>query len=149
MRGNEERKKWDLRFGVKDYLFGTAPNAFLFSQRDLLKPGQRALAVADGEGRNGVWLARQGLEVLSTDFSQVALAKARALAAESGATVQTECCDLTRWDWGAPRFDVVVAIFIQLRRRRNGTSSFSVSRMSSSLMVYCCYKAIVRSSLAT
>ncbi len=113
MSENQEREKWNARFAAEDYIFGTAPNAFLVSQRNLLKPGQRALAVADGEGRNGVWLARQGLEVLSIDFSQAALAKARKLAAKSGVTLQTECCDLTVWDWGTQRFDVVVAIFIQ------------------------------------
>lgn len=113
MTDNEEIERWNARYASEDYVFGTAPNAFLVSQRNLLKPGRRALAVADGEGRNGVWLARQGLDVLSIDFSEAALAKARKLAARAGVTLQTECCDLAAWNWGAPRFDVVVAIFIQ------------------------------------
>ncbi len=113
MSDGGERARWDARFGAPDYLFGTAPNAFLASQRHLLKAGQRALAVADGEGRNGVWIARQGLDVLSVDFSPVALAKAQKLATEAGVTLQTECADLSRWNWTPPRFDIVVAIFIQ------------------------------------
>jgi hypothetical protein len=52
-----ELERWESRFAAPDYLFGTAPNAFLKSQDHRLKPGQKALALADGEGRNGVWLA--------------------------------------------------------------------------------------------
>jgi SAM-dependent methyltransferase len=106
-------KRWNERYSAEDYVFGTEPNAFLASQRDLLVPGQRALAVADGEGRNGVWLARQGLKVLSVDFSPAALEKARRLAERHGVTIETELADLRTWDWGEDRFDLVVAIFIQ------------------------------------
>jgi cyclopropane fatty-acyl-phospholipid synthase-like methyltransferase len=113
MSGSKELDRWNTRFASDEYVFGTAPNAFLVSQRGLLQPGQRALSVADGEGRNGVWLARQGLDVLSVDFSPVAQAKALKLAAEAGVTLRTECADLAAWDWGAPRFEIVVAIFIQ------------------------------------
>jgi len=59
---------WEQRFGTPDYLFGTAPNAFLSSQAHRLKAGQAALAIADGEGRNGVWLAERGLDVLANRF---------------------------------------------------------------------------------
>ena len=76
--------------------------------------GQTALAVADGEGRNGVWLAEQGLDVLAVDFSAAALAKARALAAERGAKLRTEVADLTTWRWPSAAFDVIVAIFVQV-----------------------------------
>jgi SAM-dependent methyltransferase len=110
---DDQRAFWNERFSGDDYLFGTEPNAFLAKQRERLKPGMRTLAVADGEGRNGVWLARQGLDVLSIDFSPVALAKAEKLAAAAGVTLKTECVDLAHWDWGGPRFDVVAAIFIQ------------------------------------
>jgi SAM-dependent methyltransferase len=113
MTGNHELDFWNTRFSEQSYLFGTAPNAFLSSQRARLRPGMRALAVADGEGRNGVWLATQGLDVLSVDFSPVALKKAGELAAAAQVTLKTECVDLATWDWGAPRFDLVAAIFIQ------------------------------------
>lgn len=104
---------WDERYAVDDFLFGREPNEFLRSQAWRLHAGQSALAVADGEGRNGVWLARQGLDVLSVDISSVALAKAQGLAAEYGVALRTEQADLAQWDFGQERFDVVVAIFIQ------------------------------------
>lgn len=104
---------WNERYAGQDYHFGTEPNAFLRSQQALLKPGMTCLAVADGEGRNGVWLAQRGLDVLSVDSSPVALEKAQRLADQRGMTLQFEQADLMSWDWGVERFDVVAAIFIQ------------------------------------
>lgn len=108
-----ELERWEARFAAPGYVFGKEPNAFLKAQAHLLRPGQTALAVADGEGRNGVWLAEQGLDVLAVDFSSAALAKARALAKERGVRLRTELADLTRWDWPTGAFDVIVAIFVQ------------------------------------
>lgn len=104
---------WNERFSSPEYVFGTAPNAFVVRQAARIVPGMKLLAVADGEGRNGVWLAQQGASVLSVDGSPIALAKARALAERNGVALSTECADLTHWDWGSERFDAVVAIFIQ------------------------------------
>ena len=108
-----KQQSCEERYAGEEYLFGTEPNDFLAEEAARLVPGQRALAVADGEGRNGVWLAGQGLEVLSVDFSANALAKARALAAERGLTIETEQADLFAWDWPVARFDLVAAFFIQ------------------------------------
>ena len=74
-----ELDRWNERFSAPGFLFGSAPNEFLRNEAHRLKAGQKALSVADGEGRNGVFLAEQGLDVLSVDFSPLALAKARAL----------------------------------------------------------------------
>jgi cyclopropane fatty-acyl-phospholipid synthase-like methyltransferase len=104
---------WNERYAGEEYHFGTEPNAFLVSQQGMLKPGMSCLAVADGEGRNGVWLAQQGLEVLSVDSSSVALEKAGKLAQQRGVNAKFEQVDLEQWDWGANRFDAVAAIFIQ------------------------------------
>jgi cyclopropane fatty-acyl-phospholipid synthase-like methyltransferase len=104
---------WDERYQGPEYHFGTEPNAFLVSQRYRLKPGMTCLAVADGEGRNGVWLAEQGLQVLSVDNSGVAVEKAKALALRRGVTMAVEQIDLAPSLWSVGRFDVVVAIFIQ------------------------------------
>jgi len=125
MSTEEQREQWNQRFSKNQYLFGTEPNAFLASQQHLLRAGQSALAVADGEGRNGVWLAKLGLDVLSIDFSGVALEKARKLAAQNGVTLRTEMADLCLWDWGQERFDVVVAIFIQFAAPHERTLLFS------------------------
>jgi cyclopropane fatty-acyl-phospholipid synthase-like methyltransferase len=105
--------QWNERYTGDDYIFGEAPNAFLAAQAALLRSGMKALAVADGEGRNGVWLAKHGLEVTAVDFSPVALAKSRKLAAREGVAVTTECADLLTWDWGRDRFDLIAVIFIQ------------------------------------
>jgi len=107
------REMWDGHYADSQYIFGTEPNVFLASQRDLLKAGQRALAVADGEGRNGVWLAQQGLDVVSVDFSAPAVDKAARLAAERGVSVERHVSDVLEWNWPVNTFDVVAAIFIQ------------------------------------
>lgn len=113
MQASEALARWNARFRGEDYLFGTAPNAFLAAQAWRLKPGLRILAIADGEGRNGVFLAKHGCDVLSIDFSPVALTKAQRLAKREGVALKTECADLAGWDWGRERFDVVVGIFFQ------------------------------------
>ena len=107
-----ELERWESRFSAPGYLFGLAPNEFLARQAHRLKAGQTALSIADGEGRNGVWLAEQGLDVLSIDFSPTALAKAQALA-ERGVRLRTEQADIVNWSWPADAFDVIAAIFIQ------------------------------------
>lgn len=104
---------WNQRYSGDRFFYGTAPNAFLAAQAQRLQPGQQVLAVADGEGRNGVWLARQGLEVTAVDFSPVAVEKARSLAGQYGVSVRHEVGDLFEWAWPENRYDAVVAIFIQ------------------------------------
>jgi SAM-dependent methyltransferase len=105
--------RWDQRYDQEAYLFGEAPNAFLVRQAGRLKPGARALAVADGEGRNGVWLAARGLDVLAIDSSRVALAKGAKLAAARGVRFEQALVDLETWSWPRGAFDVIAAIFIQ------------------------------------
>lgn len=111
--GNEELQRWNQRFGAAEYIFGKAPNAFLASHKDLLRPGQRALCVADGEGRNSVWLAGQGLEVAAFDLSPVGVEKARRLAAAHGVNVRHDVASVYDWSWPEAQFDVVAAIFVQ------------------------------------
>ena len=108
-----ELDRWETRFSAPGYWFGTAPNAFLAGQAHRLVAGQKALAIADGEGRNGVWLAEHGLDVLTIDFAPSAVAKARALAAERGVALRAEQADLAQWQWPVEEFGVVVAIFFQ------------------------------------
>src|SRR5581483_8536633 len=108
-----ELQRWNTRFSAPEYIFGTGPNELLAAQRPLLQRGQRALCVADGEGRNSVWLARQGLHVTAFDFSPVGLAKARRLAQQAGVDVDYRLSDVADWDWDAARYDVIAAIFVQ------------------------------------
>lgn len=106
--------RWNARFASDEYLFGTAPNAFLVSERSRLRPSWKALVLADGEGRNGVWLARQGLDVTTVDFSPVGIAKAEKLAASFGVTIRTILADLNTWAWPEAEFDLVVGVFFQV-----------------------------------
>ena len=107
------RDFWNTRYDRQDYLFGEAPNGFLAAQIDRLTPGMTALAVADGEGRNGVWLAEQGLTVTTTDIAPRAIEKALALAERRGVALDAQLADLETWAWPQDAFDVVVAVFIQ------------------------------------
>ncbi len=103
---------WEERYGEQGYAYGTIANGFLMSQQYRFSAGMKALAVGDGEGRNGVWLAEQGLEVLSVDYSVTGMEKARQLAASRNVRLTTECVDLTQWQWPVNEYDLVVAIFI-------------------------------------
>ncbi|EMD81826.1 hypothetical protein C725_2808 [Pacificimonas flava] len=109
----DQARFWDDRFASDDYVFGTEPNAFLKREIACLPAGGRVLAVADGEGRNGVYLAQQGFDVVATDISFTGIAKARRLASERGVTLTLEQVDLAQYAWPDAGFDAVVAIFVQ------------------------------------
>lgn len=102
---------WDAKYADDAFFYGRTANAWLTSRGHQLRPGMQALSVADGEGRNGVWLAEQGLLVTAVDASAKGIAKAKALAAERGVEVGHVQADLRHWDWPVASFDVVVAIF--------------------------------------
>ena len=104
---------WNARFAGSEYLFGEAPNAFLTREARWIAPRGSVLCVADGEGRNSVWLAELGCEVTGIDISPLALAKADRLAAERSVKVQWLEADITNWTWTPKGFDAVVCIFIQ------------------------------------
>lgn len=104
---------WNARYAREDFHFGEAPNAFLRTRAHYLRAGQSALCVADGEGRNSVFLAELGLEVTAFDFAPNAVAKAQRLAARRRVRVGHRLGDIHAWDWSAATYDVVVAVFIQ------------------------------------
>lgn len=105
---------WDARYAAQPWMFGEAPNRYLESCAARLPRAGRALALGDGEGRNGTWLARQGLSVTSVDWSAAGLARAAQLAAASGVTLEAVAADLTAWDWPDAEFAVVAWIFLHL-----------------------------------
>lgn len=113
MTNTAEFQRWQERYATPDYTFGKEPNEFLVRCRPLLPRSGKALAVADGEGRNGVWLAQQGLDVLSIDFSPAAQAKARALAAEHKVAITFVEADVHAWPYPEDAFDMVAEIFTQ------------------------------------
>jgi SAM-dependent methyltransferase len=108
-----EYQRWEDRFNAPDYVFGKEPNYFLAACKPLLPKRGTALAVADGEGRNGVWLAEQGLDVTSIDFSPAAQAKGVALARERGVKVTFVQTDVHAWHYPDAAFDLVAEIFTQ------------------------------------
>jgi len=128
---SEELQRWNRRFSAAEYIFGTAPNAFLSSKKALFHAGQHALCVADGEGRNSVWLAQQGLEVAAFDVSPVGVDKARRLAAERGVSVRYEVAGVYEWTWPEAAFDLVAAIFVQFADP--AMRSFMFERMARAL----------------
>ena len=105
---------WEERYSKSDdYLFGRAPAQFLRENPGWLKPGLRGLAVADGEGRNSVFMAQRGVEMSAFDMSPTAVERARKLAQAAGVDVECRLSTWDGWDWGAPGHDLVAAIFIQ------------------------------------
>ena len=82
-----EAPMWDERYSTEEYVFGTDPAAFRTQHEELFVPGSETLVVADGEGRNSVYLATRGMQVTAMDVSEVGVEKARRLAIDRGATV--------------------------------------------------------------
>jgi 2-polyprenyl-3-methyl-5-hydroxy-6-metoxy-1,4-benzoquinol methylase len=103
---------WDERYSGEGFAFGIAPNRFLVSQSHYLKPGLHALVPGDGEGRNGVWLAKQGLTVDTVDVSPLGVAKARRFAEANGVKINPEIADLLTWAWPKERYDIVAALYV-------------------------------------
>jgi SAM-dependent methyltransferase len=104
---------WDNRYSAEEYVYGTEPNDFLAEVAAQLPRG-RVLCLADGQGRNGVFLAGRGHAVLSMDQSPVGIASARRLAAERGVTIETQVADLNEFAIEPVAWDVIVSIFVHL-----------------------------------
>ncbi len=104
---------WNRRFSAPGYLFGTEPNAWLHAHADVWHAGQRVLCVADGEGRNSVFLAQRGLTVDAFDIAEVGVRKARDFARITGVKVNFAVSDIATLQWPESLYDGVAAIFIQ------------------------------------
>jgi len=104
---------WNERYAGDEYHFGTEPAAFVTRHAHYLPPGAAVLSVADGEGRNSVWLAQQGMRVTAMDGAPNAVDKGRRLAEARGVSVDFHVADIAEWDWDAVQYDAVLAVFIQ------------------------------------
>ncbi len=104
---------WNKRFENPDYIFGLEPNEYLRGHAARIPRGSHVLCVADGEGRNSVWLAREGMRVEAFDIAEVGVAKARKLAADANVAVEFSVADCDQWAWPVEAYDAVVAIFVQ------------------------------------
>lgn len=104
---------WDERYSAEEYAYGTTPNKFLEENFDCIPKG-KVLSLAEGEGRNAVFLAKQGYSVTAVDASLVGLNKARKLAEENGVAVECIHADLAEYDLGENTWDGIVSIFCPL-----------------------------------
>jgi len=104
---------WNSRFAKEAFVFGTEPNEWLQRQASVWKAASQILCVADGEGRNSVWLAKQGLHVDAFDISDVGVAKARRLAKEAGVSVNFAVVGCNDFAWPKKSYDGIAAIFVQ------------------------------------
>jgi SAM-dependent methyltransferase len=101
---------WDQRYDEEGFAYGIDPNDFLKSEYGRIPKGGRVLCLAEGEGRNAVFLAKQGYVVTAVDQSSVGLAKAKNLAVENGVEISTVVADLTGYDLGNEIWDGIVSI---------------------------------------
>lgn len=115
---------WDMRYANKNYLFGREPSHFLTERQHYFEPGQVALMVADGEARNGVYLATLGLKVHSVDGSTVALRKAKQLADDAGVKLILEQADVMDWTWYDDAYHHVIGVMIQFADPESRPSLF-------------------------
>ncbi|WP_040285885.1 class I SAM-dependent methyltransferase [Sporosarcina koreensis] len=103
--------KWQTRFDTDEYVFGKEPNEFIREAAKLYNPGPDILAIAEGEGRNAVYLAGHGNQVTIWDFAESGLAKAQQLAKENGVQLATELKDLAEAAWPENQYDAVICVF--------------------------------------
>jgi cyclopropane fatty-acyl-phospholipid synthase-like methyltransferase len=108
------QKMWNERFSQPELVYGDAPNAFLEEQASRLQPGMKVFVPADGYGRNGIWLAKRGLQVHTVDLSPVGVERARKDAVAAGVNMTIEVADLSAWNWPSAEFDAVVSIFFHM-----------------------------------
>ena len=101
---------WNQRYREEGFAYGTEPNDFLLSEYSRIPAGGRVLCLAEGEGRNAVFLARKGYSVTAIDQSPVGLRKAQQLAAENGVEISSVAVDLADYDFGRERWDGIVSI---------------------------------------
>lgn len=104
---------WNERYSRPGFAYGTEPNDFLVERMNELPVGN-TLCLAEGEGRNAVWLAERGFKVTAVDASDVGLKKARSLSAERGVSITTLHADLEHFDIGINRWDSIISIFCHL-----------------------------------
>lgn len=103
--------QWDTRFQNETFVYGTEPNIFLAEMQKKLQLSGEALAIAEGEGRNAVFLAEQGMNVTAWDYAKSGLNKTEKLAKQRGVTVRTELVDLNEAKWEKERWDQIVCVF--------------------------------------
>ena len=111
---------WNTRFQTENYVYGKEANAFLREFQQKINVSGDALAIAEGEGRNAVYLAEQGMNVTAWDYAESGLAKTKGLAEERDVAVSTELVDLNEASWKKDKWDEIVCIFGHLPTELRG-----------------------------
>lgn len=126
-QGSMHEAFWSARYrdAGDNFLFGVEPNRWLVGQQGALAGCRTVLSVADGEGRNSVWLAEQGFSVTASEISPVALEKAKKFATGRGVSVDFQRADLLDHEWPLAAYDAVVAVFIQFVGPRERAGVFA------------------------
>jgi SAM-dependent methyltransferase len=109
-----DRKDWNERYAAQELLWGAEPNRFVEEELRDVPPRGGALDLACGEGRNAIWLARLGWVVTAVDYSEVALERARRLAAEQRVDVEWVQADVTSFAPAAEAFQLVIVAYLQV-----------------------------------
>jgi SAM-dependent methyltransferase len=104
---------WNARYTASDLVWGVAANRFVVAETEPLQPG-RALDLACGEGRNAVWLAERGWSVTGIDYADVAVERARRLAAARGLAVRFVVGDVLTEPLDDGAYDLVLLSYVQL-----------------------------------
>ena len=122
-----QREDWDRRYAAVENLWATKPNRFLVAEVADLPPGH-ALDLACGEGQNAIWLATLGWEVTGVDYSEVAIAKARARAERDGVNAAFTCADLVEYEPSAAAYDLVLVMYLHISSRERGSVHAKAAR---------------------
>lgn len=128
---SSSRTDWDERYSRPGSAYGDEPNDFLREARNQLRVSGRVLCLGEGEGRNAIWLAREGFDVTAVDLSPVGLSKAERAAVAAGVKIRTIVADLDTFDMGAARWDAIVSIWCHMPSRvRRGVHARAVDALA-------------------
>lgn len=108
------KSMWDKRYSEEGFAYGEGPNDFLAKHYSRIKPNGNVLCIAEGEGRNALFLARKGFKVTAVDFSEVGMSKAKKIAEKENLPLETIVSDLEVFDLGEAKWDAVISIFAHL-----------------------------------
>jgi cyclopropane fatty-acyl-phospholipid synthase-like methyltransferase len=115
-----QQEFWNEKFSRNGYLYGTKPNEFLASKKDLLKANSKLLCLGEGEGRNAIFFAKNGFEVTAMDASDIGISKLHFRTLEEGVRIETICIDLNDWIV-SEKFDAIVTSYLHMYKNERET----------------------------
>lgn len=133
---------WNSRYSGDEFYYGTHPNDFLVEQVAQIPANGKVLCLAEGEGRNAVYLAKQGFNVTAVDISETGLEKTKTLANLNGVSVNVVCADLAEYQLGSHQWDAIVSIWCHLpsQIRRSVYGQVAKSLVQNGVMILEAYR---------